>query len=67
MVRLPGFFSGGAKIDFLIVMEGRARTFVADNPEELEEVRRRVEEIVEHVRERGMFKTRTPEGKPKDH
>ncbi|RPD64925.1 DUF1613-domain-containing protein [Lentinus tigrinus ALCF2SS1-6] len=44
---------------------GRSRS--PDSTNELEEVRRRVEEIVEHVRERGMFKTRVPEGKSKDH
>ncbi|TFK89610.1 DUF1613-domain-containing protein [Polyporus arcularius HHB13444] len=43
------------------------RTRSAGSSEELEEIRRRVEEIVEHVRERGLFKTRTPEGKAKDH
>lgn len=44
---------------------GRKRT--AEDVEELEEVRRTVEGIVARVRERGMFKTRTPEGKAKDH
>ncbi|KAI0721287.1 hypothetical protein C8T65DRAFT_631227 [Cerioporus squamosus] len=44
---------------------GRLRSTAS--PEELAEVRRRVDEIVEHVRERGLFKTRTPEGKAKDH
>ncbi|TBU48158.1 hypothetical protein BD309DRAFT_950110 [Dichomitus squalens] len=44
---------------------GRRRT--TQDTEELEEIRRRVEDIVVHVRERGLFKTRTPEGKAKDH
>ncbi|KAI1793903.1 hypothetical protein LXA43DRAFT_998856 [Ganoderma leucocontextum] len=44
---------------------GRNRT--AEDLEELEEVRRRGEGIVARVRERGLFKTRTPEGKTKGH
>ena len=47
------------------VLLGRKRT--TQDLEELEEIRRRVEDIVRHVRERGLFKTRTPEGKAKDH
>ncbi|KAH9944086.1 DUF1613-domain-containing protein [Epithele typhae] len=44
---------------------GRER--VTTDAQELEDIRSRVEEIVTRVRERGLFKTRTPEGKAKDH
>ncbi|PCH33798.1 DUF1613-domain-containing protein [Wolfiporia cocos MD-104 SS10] len=43
---------------------GRARTY---DPNEDTEIRRRVEEIVENVQERGLFRTRTPEGKAGEH
>lgn len=38
-----------------------------EDPETMGSARERVEEIVRHVRERGLFKTRPPEGKAKDH
>ncbi|KAI0361234.1 DUF1613-domain-containing protein [Trametes cingulata] len=44
---------------------GRKRT--AENEEELAQSRRRAEEIIRKVHERGLFKTRPPEGKAKDH
>ncbi|KAI0963810.1 hypothetical protein AcW1_000783 [Taiwanofungus camphoratus] len=44
---------------------GRERT--SSDAYEVEEVRRRVEQIIENVRERGLFKTRRPEGKAGDH
>ncbi|KAI8980663.1 DUF1613-domain-containing protein [Trametes punicea] len=44
---------------------GRQR--IAQSSEDLEQARQRVEEIVLKVRERGLFKARTPEGKAKDH
>ena len=54
------------RLELLMVrLLGRKQT--TEDVEELEEVRRRVEGIVGHVRERGVFKTRTPEGKSKDH
>ncbi|KAI0778534.1 hypothetical protein BD413DRAFT_509938 [Trametes elegans] len=43
---------------------GRKRTGSA---EDLEEARRRAARIVFQVQERGLFKTRTPEGKAKEH
>ena len=44
---------------------GRKR--VAADGESGDVFRRRVEDIVRHVRERGLFKTRPPEGKAKEH
>lgn len=48
-----------------MVCEGRRRT--EKNKEEEDEAKRRVESILESVRERGIFKTRKPEGKAGDH
>ncbi|KAI0673488.1 DUF1613-domain-containing protein [Trametes maxima] len=44
---------------------GRERAMDAE--ETPEELHKRVVEIIDKVRERGLFKTRTPEGKAKDH
>ncbi|KAI0375354.1 DUF1613-domain-containing protein [Pilatotrama ljubarskyi] len=44
---------------------GRKRT--ADSDGELAQSRARAEEIIRKVQERGLFKTRIPEGKAKDH
>ncbi|OCH95784.1 DUF1613-domain-containing protein [Obba rivulosa] len=43
------------------------RRTTAQNAEELAQVRERTVRIVENVRERGLFKTRTPEGKAGEH
>ncbi|KAI0639755.1 DUF1613-domain-containing protein [Trametes polyzona] len=43
------------------------RTRIGDDAADPERSRERAEEIILKVRERGLFKTRTPEGKAKDH
>jgi tRNASer (uridine44-2'-O)-methyltransferase len=48
-----------------LVCGGRRRT--EKNKEEEDEAKRRVESILESVRERGIFKTRKPEGQAGDH
>jgi tRNASer (uridine44-2'-O)-methyltransferase len=49
----------------IICPEGRKR--IGTTEEEGEKVIRNALEIVESVRERGIFKTRRPEGKAGDH
>jgi len=60
----PLGFSGCVEL-MCLVCEGRRRT--EKNKEEEDEAKRRVESILESVRERGIFKTRKPEGKAGDH
>lgn len=49
----------------LRIFAGRART--TNDPDQMEKFKANAEDIVRNVRERGMFKTRRPEGKAGDH